>query len=397
MQFDNRFLSTPDFIQDPYPTYHYLQENDPVHWMPFGEEGNGMWMVTRFDDALNLFKSPSVIKDVRRVGEIEEKPSPLGRNMLDHDPPEHTRLRSLVNLAFTPARVRDLEPRITAIVEEVYATARKNGGMDFIDSFAILLPVKVICELLGVPASDQQLFRNWMTDIIAGIDAVYSSKENQQKQMNASMALAEYFQALILERRKDLQEDLISGLIAAHDSGDRLSDGELLGMCFLLLTAGHETTVNLLGNGLLTLLRNPEEIRRLVEDPGQIDSAIEEMLRYESPLQRATTRFTAEDIHINGQVIKKGEQVSAVIGAANRDPAHFTQPDQFDITRKPNRHLAFGQGVHFCVGAPLSRAEARIAFSHILDDLPTFRLVSEQVDWRQMTWMRGLRSLQIEF
>jgi len=283
--------------------------------------------------------------------------------------------------------------------------------MDFMADFALPLPVIVIAELLGVPPEDRETFRAWSNQIVTGIDAVRASQQNAQKQEEALMALAGYFTHLIQQRRERPREDLISAMIEARDAQDRLSEEELLGMCMLLLIAGHETTVNLLGNGLLTLLHYPDELALLTRAPllpsksasagkrrpEDMISAVEEMLRFESPVQRATFRVTTDAIEIGGKTLEKGQQVSAVIGAANRDPAQFPDSDRFDVTRHPNRHLAFGLGIHFCLGAPLARAEARIGFTRLLEKLPTLRLVNEVPDWGPNTFFRGLRSLPLAF
>jgi cytochrome P450 len=304
-------------------------------------------------------------------------------------------LRRLANQAFTPQRVKDLEPRIAQVSQELVERIRVRGEADFIADFALPLPVIVIAELLGVPAADHDRFGVWSNRVMASGDAVVGTEESLQQGMEAMVALAGYLAELIRQRRQQPREDLISALVTARDAGDRLSEEELLGTCVLLLIAGHETTVNLLGNGLLTLLRHPEQLALLKEHPESIPSAVEEMLRYESPIQRATPRFAAQPFELAGQRIEQGQQVSAVIGAANRDPAHFPDPDRFDITRNPNRHLSFGHGIHFCLGAPLARVEARIAFGQILESLPDIRLATEQPEWRPATWFRGLKRLPV--
>lgn len=387
-------LNTPEFLADPYPIYRQLQEAGAPVWLPHSAPSGGMWIFTRYDDVLFILKDTHTFKDDRARIPPEEL-SPLNQAMLDRDPPDHTRLRRLANQAFTPQRVKDLEPRIAQISLELIDRIQARGKADFMADFALPLPVVVIAELLGVPAADHDQFGVWSNRVMASGDAVLSSEESQQQGIAAMVSLAGYLTDLIEQRRQQPREDLISALVAARDAGDRLSEEELLGTCILLLIAGHETTVNLLGNGLLTLLRHPDQLALLKEHPEYISSAVEEMLRFESPIQRSTPRFAAKPFELAGQRVEQGQQVSAVIGAANRDPAHFPDPDRFDVTRQPNRHLAFGHGIHFCLGAPLARAEARIAFSQILDRLPAICLETEQPEWRPATWFRGLKRLPV--
>jgi cytochrome P450 len=391
-------LSDPAFLTDPYPFYHQLRETAPVFWLPHGGPTGGMWLVTRYEDVAFLLKDSHTTKEIRRVVP-PEKLGPQAENpdLLTSDPPDHTRLRALVNLAFTPKRIRQLEPRIAALAAELLAQVRDAGAMEFMADFAVPLPIIVIAELLGVPPEDRAEFRVWTNNMMRGLDAISASAEIAKKAEEAGLALASYFAALFTERRAQPQDDLISGLIAARDGSDQLSEEELLGMCQLLLIAGHETTVNLLGNGLLTLLRHRQQWELLQQEPGLLDSAIEEMLRYESPVQRSTLRFTTEPLTVAGQTIATGQQVSAVIGAANRDPAQFPAPDRFDIRRQPNRHLAFGRGIHFCLGAPLARTEARIAFSQLLDNFPGMELATDTPDWSGNTFLRGLNSLPVKW
>ncbi len=389
-------LSSPEFLANPYPVYAHLREAQAPSWLPHGGSTGGMWLFTRYEDVAEILKEARTSKDLSRLLP-PEKLSPIDHAMLSKDPPDHTRLRSLANQAFTPSRVRDLEPRIAHLADDLIRRVQSRGQMDFMADFALPLPVIVIAELLGVPPEDREMFRAWSNQIVTGVDAVRASQEIVQKQEEALMALADYFTDLIRQRREQPREDLISAMIQARDAQDRLSEEELLGTCILLLIAGHETTVNLLGNGLLTLLPHPDQLALLRRRPEEITSAVEEMLRFESPVQRATFRVTTSAIEIGGTTLEKGQQVSAVIGAANRDPAQFPDPDRFDVTRHPNRHLAFGLGIHFCLGAPLARAEARMGFIHLLQKLPTLRLVNEVPDWGPNTFFRGLRSLPLDF
>ena len=386
-------LSDPTFAHDPYPYYQRLREEAPVYWLARGDAGEGMWLFTRYEDVAEVLKSSHLTKDPTKV--FPEREDPMGvRDMLSTDPPDHTRLRGLVNRAFTQRRVKDLETRIAGIVDDLL-NGVEGGEMEFMTEFALPLPITVIAELLGVPISDRDQFQTWTTDLVRGIDAVGMNPERAQRAEAASLALIGYFAQLIEGRRAAPGEDLITALIAAHDTGDSLSDGELFGVCMLLLIAGYETTVNLLGNGLHNLLRHPDQFDLLKSDPGLLDSGIEEMLRYESPVQRATARWTLDATDFGGQTIEPMQQVSAVIGAANRDPRQFSHPERFDVTRSPNQHLGFGRGIHLCLGAPLARAEARIAFDRILTRYPTLELRSDTPDWNGNTFIRGLNSLRV--
>ncbi len=389
-------LRSPEFLANPYPVYQKLREARAPMWLAHGGPTGGMWLLTRYEDVAAVLKEARTSKDASRLTPPEQLTA-FDHNMLSKDPPDHTRLRALANLAFTPRRVKDLEPRIAQIVDELIAQARPHGGMEFMADFALPLPVIVIAELLGVPREDQDTFHAWSNQIVTGVDVVRASETSRQLSQEATLALANYFADLIRHRRRQPKDDLVSALIAARDAQDKLSEDELLAMCILLLIAGYETTVNLLGNGLLTLLRHPDQLALLKNDPDCLPTAIEEMLRFESPVQRATFRLTTETVEMGGTPIEKGQQVSAVMGAANRDPNQFPQPDTFDITRQPNRHLAFGLGIHFCLGAPLARAEARIGFARLLEQLPDLRLASSTPNWSANTFFRSLRVLPVVF
>jgi cytochrome P450 len=391
-------FSDPAFLADPYPFYHHLRETAPVFWVPHRGATGGVWLLTRYEDVAFLLKDGHTTKDIRRVVPAEKLVSEMGNaDLLSSDPPDHTRLRALVNQAFTPKRIRQLEPRIAEVAAELLARVRDAGEMEFMADFAIPLPIIVICELLGVPPEDRHVFRVWSNDLVRGIDAIGGNQDTARKGQEAGLALAAYFGKLFEQRRAQPQDDLMSALISARDGRDQLSEAELVGMCQLLLIAGHETTVNLLGNGLLTLLRHREQWELLQEQPELLESAIEEMLRYESPVQRATFRGTLQPLTVAGQTIEAGQQVSAVIGAANRDPAAFPEPNRFDIRRRPNRHLAFGRGIHFCLGAPLARTEARIAFGQLLAGFRDMELATDTPAWNGNTFLRGLISLPVRW
>jgi cytochrome P450 len=388
----------PEFVADPYPTYHRLRAEDPVHQSPLG-----FWVLTRYEDVVSVLRDPRLIKEpiaafvAARFG-LAAPPTGMGLSMLDRDPPDHTRLRGLVSKAFTPRVIEQLRPHIQQIVDGLLDRVEGERGMDLIEQFAYPLPVIVICEMLGVPVADHERFKGWGLDIARGLDAIMLPPDSPvaERSVVARRALAEYFRGLIAERRAAPRDDMLSGLIAAEEAGDKLSEDELLATCILLLVAGHETTVNLIGNGSLALLRHPNQRRRLQEDPGLIVTAVEELLRFDGPVQR-TSRIPSEDVTIGGKIIGKGEMVMPFIGAADRDPAQFRDPDRLDIGRADNRHIAFGWGIHFCIGAPLARVEGQIAINTLLRRRPKLALATDTPEYRQSLTLRGLSALPVSF
>jgi pimeloyl-[acyl-carrier protein] synthase len=378
----------PEFIADPYPTYHRLRAEDPVHRSPMG-----FWVLTRYDDVVGVLRDSRLGKGA--IG-AQMAARDVGLSMLVLDPPDHTRLRGLVNKAFTPRVVEGLRPRIQQIVDDLLARVRGAHQIDLIADFAYPLPVTVICEMLGVPGEDRESFKAWGLDIARSLDAILLPPDSDLARRGASArgTLAEYFRQLIAERRSSPRSDLLSSLIATEEAGDTLSENELLATCILLLIAGHETTVNLIGNGTLALLRHPAELRRLRDDPSLIHSAVEELLRYDGPVQRMT-RIPNEDVTIADKTIRRGEMVMTFVGAADRDPAHFPDPDRLDLTRQDNRHIAFGWGIHFCLGAPLARVEGQIAINTLVQRLPTLALATDTPEFRPSVTLRGLKSLPV--
>ena len=387
----------PEFVANPYPMYHRLRAEDPVHRSPLG-----FWVLTRYEDVVFALRDARLAKEAitsvvaQRFGIVN--PPTITRSMLDSDPPDHTRLRGLVNKAFTPRVVELLRPRVQALVDDLLARLDGRHEMDLIEDFAYPIPVIVICELLGVPVEDRDRFRAWGLDMARSLDAVLFGPQSDVAARGAAArhALGDYFRDLIAERRKVPRPDMLSGLIAAEEAGDRLTEAEMLATCILLLVAGHETTVNLIGNGTLALLRHPGELRRLREDPGLIATAVEELLRYDGPVQR-TARVPSEDVKFGDQVIGKDELVMPFIGAADRDPAQFADPDRLDIGRRENRHVAFGYGIHFCLGAPLARVEGQIALATLVQRLPKLALATDQPQFRMSLTLRGLSSLPVTF
>jgi pimeloyl-[acyl-carrier protein] synthase len=387
----------PEFHANPYPFYRRLREEDPVHASPLG-----MWILTRYDDAVMILRDPRF----GRAGMAERLEARLGmtpdpapaRDMLFSDPPDHTRLRALVSRAFTPRVVETMRPHIQEIVDALLDQVRGTHRMDLIEDFAYPLPVTVICEMLGVPTADRGVFKQWSSDIARSLDAAVLPADSEAipRGRDARLALREYLSALIATRRKQPRADLLSGLIAAEEEGNKLTEGELLSTCLLLLVAGHETTVNLIGNGVLALLQHPDQMRSLRDNPVLIQTAIEELLRFDGPVQR-TGRLATTDVEIGGRPISKGSIVVAVIGAANRDPAHFADPDRLDIARRENRHIAFGFGIHFCLGAPLARVEGQIAIGTLMHRLPNLTLASQTPEWSESSLLRGLKTLPVTF
>jgi len=396
----NPFL--PEMRADPYPIYHRMRSRDPVH-----QSFPGVWILTRYADCLAVLRDPSRFSSDSRNSELYQAfraargrdptimENSAGRTMLFIDPPDHTRLRDLVNKAFTARRIDALRPRIREIVKGLLDDIDVSGRdtLDLIDEVAYPLPVTVICEMLGVPPQDWDQFHRWSSALVVTLDPILSD-EVLGPANEAALAFADYFEGLLAHRRGHPRDDLLTAMIAAEDRGERLTEQELLAMCILLLIAGHETTVNLIGNGMLALLRHRDQLERLVGSPSLIRGAIEEFLRFDSPVQ-FLGRTLMEDVEIGGRKIRKGEQVVPVIGAANRDPAQFADPDTLDIGRPDNRHLSFGGGIHFCLGAPLARAEGQITIAELVARFPKLELATDDFERRQTVTLRGLRSLPV--
>jgi cytochrome P450 len=395
----NPFL--PEVHEDPYPLYHRLRAEDPVHRSPLG-----FWVLTRHADVLAVLRDPRMSRDPRRSqrvallrasAEVDEllAAEEAAPSMLFVDPPDHPRLRTLVNKAFTPAAVERLRPRVEELVAGLLERVAGAGAMDVVEELAYPLPVTVICELFGVPEADRDRFRAWSRGLVHLLDPLVAS-DALERALQARQALRGYLAGLIAERRAHPSGDLLTALIAAEDQGHQLSEAELVSMCVLLLVAGHETTVNLIANGMLALLRDPEARAWLQAEPGLARGAVEELLRYDSPVQ-FTSRHALADLDVGGRRVRAGETVVAVLGAANRDPAQFPAPDRLDLARAPNRHLAFGGGIHFCLGAPLARMEAAIAIPAMLARLPGLELGLAPPVRRDTVTLRGLASLPVTF
>lgn len=388
---------------NPHPVLARMRTEAPVYRVQHYEMGSYPWLLTRYEDCVNLLKDERFTKDaIRRPGTVfdptdimHQAAMSINRHMLTVDPPDHTRLRGLVHKAFTPRMIRELAGRIEQIASDLLDKVEGQGHMDMMRDFAVPLPVTVIAEMLGVPLSDQAKFREW-TQVIVN-DGLKSAAS--ERVATATLEFIMYFHALFDERRNYLGDDLISGLLQVEEAGDKLDQQELISMVFLLLVAGHETTVNLIANGTLALLTHPDQLKKLRKNPALMDSAIEEMLRFEGPVGASSMRWALEDMELHGQVIPAGDMVMASLLAANRDPAEFENPDDFDITRQPNRHIAFGTGIHYCLGAPLARLEGVIAFRALLDRLPNLQLDVDpkEIDWNETLLLHAMKSMPLRF
>ena len=391
-------LSSSDFIKNPYPAYRNLRDRAGPTWMPHQLDNGteGIWLFSRYRDvAVILRNTESISKDKRRQLPADRL-NAVERILLNMDPPEHTRLRAKVAPWFSVRRMVEMESSIEDVVQGLLTKIIPGEKVDFIDSFALKLPLLVIAGILGVPAGDMVKMKGWTDDLMTGFDSGLSDQDIQNKQAESMQALTEFLSSLIATQKPG-NENLISYLNQCHIQDRFPSVEEILSMSILIVLAGYETTVNLLGNGMRTLLQHPEQMNRLRENPGLLNSAIDEMLRFESPLQRSTYRVTTKTFSIVDFRLDRDQQVSAVIGAANRDPDQFPNPDVFDIARTPNRHVSFGLGIHKCLGERLARLEARIAFRSLLEKFSHIELASTEADWQQKTLFRGLKSLHIHF
>ncbi|MFF5023668.1 cytochrome P450 [Streptomyces collinus] len=381
------------FRSDPHPVYARLRERGPVHRIrpPGADPDYAAWLVVGYDEARAALADPRLAKDFAKIDASFLDENLIGKHLLATDPPQHTRLRSLVTRAFTARRVELLRPRVQQITDELLGEMLPRGRADLIDALAYPLPITVICELLGVPDMDRAEFRKMSTEVVApsGGDAEYS----------AMTRLAEYLTELIEDKRAGGPTgDLLSDLVrTTAEDGDRLSPVELRGMAFLLLIAGHETTVNLIGNGVHALLTHPGQLAALRADRSLLDGAVEEMLRWEGPVQSATFRYAAESLEIAGTRIERGEHVMIGLTAAQRDAGRYPDPDRFDIRRDTRGHLAFGHGIHFCLGAPLARLEGRIAIGTLLERAPGLALDGPPGEYLPGLLMRGMRTLPVRW
>jgi cytochrome P450 len=387
---------SPDFIRDPYPFYHQLRAAAPIYRTPFG-----FYLATRYEDAASVLRDKRFGKDfagraTRRYGpKVFDEPiyESVRHWMLEMDPPDHTRLRGLVVKAFTARTVEDMRPRIQQIVDETLDRVAPQGRMDIMRDFAYRLPVTVICEMLGIPEADHEQFVQGAGQGGRLLDPVPLSRAELDAANAGHLTQVAYFHTIFELRRREPGNDLITLLVHAEEAGDRLSEAEMTANIILLFGAGHETTVNLIGNGVLALHRHPDQLALLKRDPSLMPNAIDELLRYDSSVQ-LTGRTALEDIEIGGKTIARGDSVLCLLGAANRDPEIFPDPDRLDITRPSIKPLSFGGGIHFCLGAQLARIEAEIALTSLLARLPELQLdAPEAPAWRQTFVLRGLTAL----
>ena len=389
-----------EFVHDPHALNRRLRAEGPVRPVTL-PRGLQAWVVTRYADVRAALADGRLHKDSRQIDDLFERHSTnserfigggesLIGHMLNSDPPDHERLRRLVNKAFTARRIEQLRPRIEEITAGLLADIGAKADVDLLDAFAFPLPITVICELLGVPAEDRDDFRTWSNVLISG--GVEPGVVQQ-----AAVDMAGYLSNMIATKRAEPGDDMMSALVTVADAGDRLSHDELIAMAFLLLVAGHETTVNLIANGVLALIDNPDQFAALRADRALLPGAIEEFLRFESPVKNATLRYTIEPTDIGGVVVPAGEFIVLALGSANRDPGRYADPDSLDIRRDTGGHMAFGHGIHYCLGAPLARLEAEIAFNGLLDAYDRIELAVpvEDLRWRPGVIIRGLERFPV--
>jgi cytochrome P450 len=396
-------IASPAFKADPYPFYNRLRSEAPIHRVTLPDRQTA-WLITRYDDVVAAFKDERLVKDKATALTAEQAAKqpwvppifrPLMRNMLDLDPPDHTRLRSLVHRAFTPRLVEQLRGRIQSLADDLLSAARGRGSMDLIRDYALPIPTTVIAEMLGVPDGDRHRFHRWSRTIVSASPSGWG----MLRAIPSAIAFLRYIRRLVASRRVAPRDDLLGSLVKVEEAGEQLSEDELVSMVFLLLIAGHETTVNLIGNGMMALLKNPGQVERLTADPTLLKSAVEELLRYESPVATSTERYAREDVTICGVTVPRGGLVYAVLASANRDEGQFPDPDVLDVSREPNRHLSFGLGPHYCLGAPLARLEGQVAVGTILSRLQGLRLAVDpnSLRWRRGLVLRGLEALPVAF
>ncbi len=392
-------LLNPEVLANPYPLYHRLLSEAPVHWDPFLHT----WVVTRYADVVTVLQHFSAnrtptpeqltamgLSTLAPIAEV------LVRQMLFMDGRAHSRIRGLVSSAFTPHRVELLRSRIQQITDGLLDAVKDRGHMNVIGDLADPLPAIVTAKMLGLPTSEWQQLTQWSTDFAEALGNFQHNPDHAPRVLRSLGEMCAYFRDAVQEHRKHPRDDLISALLRVEHEGDCLTEEEVVANSIMLMTGGQETTTNLIGNGILTLLRHPDQLEKLRTDQSLVPSAIEELLRYESPIQY-TSRLTPDDVQMGGKTIRKRQAVIVVMGAANRDPERFPDPDRLDICRQDNRHLAFAWAAHYCFGAPLARLEGQIAFETLLRRMPNLSLVPGPVNWRENLAFRGLTSLQVKF
>ncbi len=391
----------PEFQADPYPTYHHLRCFEPIH-----RTFMGVWLLTRYADAkavlrdsrFCIYPTPKKIKEKSHyleLGDFNGLVQATGKWLIYLNPPDHTRLRGLVSKAFSSASVKCWRPQIQGVADELIGKVWDKGSMDIMSDFACPLPVKVIAAILGLPIEDCSNLHRWTDELSLVLDPLRSLKD-YERMNKVALEFTDYFKSLIAQRQKRPQEDLLSTLIAAKEQDNKLSEEEIVSLCMLLFVAGEETTINLIGNGMLALLRHPDQMQKLKQEPTLIQGAVEELLRYDSPIQ-LNTRVAIENVDIGGKTIRAGEKVYIALGGANRDPEQFPEPERLDITRQQNGHLSFADGIHYCIGAALARLEAEIAINTLVQKLPNLRLATDRLEWRKNIILRSLKALPVTF
>lgn len=395
-------LFSSTFKRDPFSTWACLRAEAPIypHRAP---DGSTIWYITRYDDVVAVLKDDvNYCKDPRNAFDVRTRPPRrsavyqlINENMLFSDPPEHTRLRALVNQAFTPRRIEQLRPRVLAIAERLLDGIAGEGAADLIADYSLPLPVAIISELLGIAEADRAQVARWSQAIISpgSRNLNYSARKQRVR------AFIDYLQGLFIDRQANPQDDLVTALVQAEEAGERLNEAELSSMVALLLVTGHETTVNLIGNGALALLLHSEERRRLEAQPDLWPAAVEELLRYDGPVETSTTRWARRDHELRGHQVRRGDVVRVVLSSANRDETHFAAPHDLRIDREDNRHLAFGLGIHYCLGAPLARLEGQVALQQLFQRLPglTLAVPRAELQWRSGVLFRGLKELPVRW
>ncbi len=400
-QFDSA-LTSAAFNADPYPVYRQMREEAPVYW----SDAWGCWMLTRYDDIAWTLQDYQTFTSLGRLTATMDLPEPLwerveplvrhySQGLINVDPPDHTRMRKLVHMAFTPRTIRKMQAYIEDIVDRLIDEQIESGEMDVIWDFSYPLPVTVIAEMMGIPVEDHAKFKAWSGEIVAFMATPKPTPEILLNSQDSLLAMQQYFRDIYAKRRRQPEDDLITALVLAELEGDKLTEEEMVSSCVTILIGGHETTTYLIANGLYWLLQHPDQFRRLSEKPELAESATEEFLRYDGPFQR-NRRIATRDVTIGDHTIEKGQLIMQLLGAANRDPAQFPDPDALDIARSPNKHLAFGYGPHFCLGAPLARLEAPVAYRSLLGRLRNIRIADDSLEWNNALF-RGLKSLPIIF
>lgn len=397
-------LASPEMQRNPYPIYAEIRRQTEPVLANFGFSNEPLRLITRYHDAVTVLKDPRFFNDARKLPTYTDWtqkwfiPSMLKsfqNTMVLVDEPDHTRLRSLVHKAFTPAMIQQMHGSIEQIAHELLDEAERKPEIDFMADFALPLPLNVIADMMGVPKKDRQKFHRWMSNTVA--DTSPSDRLGIIPKLINTFGLNRFLRGMLNERRRHPKDDLTTALVQAEEAGDRLSEEELIAMLMLILFAGHETTVNLIGSGTLALLQNPDQFELLKSNPELLDSAIEELLRYTNPVQHIAPRYASEDVEVGGVHIPQYSTVLVGVAAANRDETVFENPEKLDITRSPNRHIAFGFGIHYCLGAPLARMEASIGFKVLFERFPNLELAvpSEQLRWRGAPPLRGLVSMPV--